>query len=253
MEVSDTYQIKPIETEYKGYRFRSRLEAKWAVFYDLLFIKYESEPEGFVLSDGEYYLPDFYLPDLDTYVEIKGLNAFSIELHDGYIEPKEGRESPHKYIIAAKNIVDSGHNYLIAFGDPLDSIQHNSKNYLFYRSCCTPFLMKQIPEGHDCEKCDGKENIFSIETNPLFLKNKLIMNQTPEQLMKACPMHDSISFMIFDKDNDDPLTYFGTNEKEVHTAVINNIKFSKDARQARFEHGEKPNTTKSNNDSPFNT
>lgn len=25
-----------IETEYKGYRFRSRLEARWAVFFDTL-------------------------------------------------------------------------------------------------------------------------------------------------------------------------------------------------------------------------
>ena len=27
--------IKAIETYYKGYRFRSRLEARWAVFFDL--------------------------------------------------------------------------------------------------------------------------------------------------------------------------------------------------------------------------
>ena len=26
--------IKAIPTEYKGYRFRSRLEARWAVFFD---------------------------------------------------------------------------------------------------------------------------------------------------------------------------------------------------------------------------
>ncbi|MCB6994492.1 hypothetical protein LI177_13475 [bacterium 210820-DFI.6.37] len=27
-------QLKAIQTEYKGYRFRSRLEARWAVFFD---------------------------------------------------------------------------------------------------------------------------------------------------------------------------------------------------------------------------
>ena len=26
--------IRPIETEYRGYRFRSRFEARWAVFFD---------------------------------------------------------------------------------------------------------------------------------------------------------------------------------------------------------------------------
>lgn len=62
--------IKPIETIYNGYRFRSRLEARWAVFFDSAHIKYQYEWEGFDLH-GEYYLPDFYLPDFDIYVEIK--------------------------------------------------------------------------------------------------------------------------------------------------------------------------------------
>lgn len=62
--------FKPIETVYRGYRFRSRLEARWAVFFDSLGIPWEYEREGFNL-DGEYYLPDFYLPHLDLWVEIK--------------------------------------------------------------------------------------------------------------------------------------------------------------------------------------
>lgn len=56
--------IKPIETIYKGYRFRSRLEARWAVFFDNMGIKWLYEHEGYVLENGEYYLPDFFLPDL---------------------------------------------------------------------------------------------------------------------------------------------------------------------------------------------
>ena len=52
-------QIKAIETRYKGYRFRSRLEARWAVAFDAMGLEWEYEPEGFVLSDGTYYLPDF--------------------------------------------------------------------------------------------------------------------------------------------------------------------------------------------------
>lgn len=63
--------IKAIETFYNGYRFRSRLEARWAVFFDSAGIVYEYEPEGFKLSDGTYYLPDFYLPWFKCYVEIK--------------------------------------------------------------------------------------------------------------------------------------------------------------------------------------
>jgi hypothetical protein len=64
--------IKPIETVYKGYRFRSRLEARWAVFFDELGVKWLYEHEGFELPGVGRYLPDFYLPEFDEYVEVKG-------------------------------------------------------------------------------------------------------------------------------------------------------------------------------------
>lgn len=75
--------LKPIETEYKGYRFRSRLEARWAVFFDTCGVKWEYEPEGFDLGDGIKYLPDFRLhgvtlnhsfkaENCSIYVEVKG-------------------------------------------------------------------------------------------------------------------------------------------------------------------------------------
>ena len=54
-------EIKAIETHYKGYRFRSRLEARWAVFFDAAGVEYEYEPEGFVLPSGKRYLPDFLI------------------------------------------------------------------------------------------------------------------------------------------------------------------------------------------------
>jgi hypothetical protein len=63
--------IKAIETQYKGYCFRSRLEARWAVFFDALGIEWEYEPEGFELSDGTWYLPDFHLPGREWWIEIK--------------------------------------------------------------------------------------------------------------------------------------------------------------------------------------
>ncbi len=67
-----TTAIKAIETRYNGYRFRSRLEARWAVFFDTLGIKYEYEKEGYDLGKHGWYLPDFWLPDLQLWYEIKG-------------------------------------------------------------------------------------------------------------------------------------------------------------------------------------
>lgn len=64
--------IKPIETHYNGCRFRSRLEARWAVFFDTLGIKYDYEAEGYDLGGwGGWYLPDFWLIDQECFVEIK--------------------------------------------------------------------------------------------------------------------------------------------------------------------------------------
>jgi hypothetical protein len=54
--------IRAIETSYAGCRFRSRLEARWAVFFDHMGITWEYEAEGFELSSGERYLPDFRFP-----------------------------------------------------------------------------------------------------------------------------------------------------------------------------------------------
>lgn len=62
--------IKPIETVYKGYKFRSRLEARWAVFLDETGVPYCYEHEGFDL-DGTWYLPDFWLPESNHFIEIK--------------------------------------------------------------------------------------------------------------------------------------------------------------------------------------
>jgi hypothetical protein len=75
---------KAIQTRYQNYRFRSRLEARWAVFLDHCGFKWQYEPEGYdlssVLDRNEFYyeldwdglyLPDFYLPDLNMWLEIK--------------------------------------------------------------------------------------------------------------------------------------------------------------------------------------
>lgn len=65
--------VQAIETKYAGHRFRSRLEARWAVFFDRAGVKWEYEPQGFIVGMGKRpYLPDFWLPDLKLWVEVKG-------------------------------------------------------------------------------------------------------------------------------------------------------------------------------------
>lgn len=72
--------MKAIETIYNGYKFRSRLEARWAVFFDTLGIEYQYEVEGYDLGDNRWYLPDFWLPLIKTWIEIKGTKPNQDEL-----------------------------------------------------------------------------------------------------------------------------------------------------------------------------
>ena len=62
--------LRAIQTAYRGFLFRSRLEARWAVFFDALGVEYDYEPEGFDL-DGTPYLPDFWLKTVSMWGEVK--------------------------------------------------------------------------------------------------------------------------------------------------------------------------------------
>jgi hypothetical protein len=104
--------VKAIETRYKGYRFRSRLEARWAVFFDAFPLRWEYEPEGYDLGAAGYYLPDFYLPDLNggTFVEVKP--------DDDCLDEYEG-----KFLTLTEQ---TGKNLLLAVGVP------DQRSYLFF-------------------------------------------------------------------------------------------------------------------------
>ena len=96
-----TKEIKAIETHYKGYPFRSRTEARWAVFFDAMGWEWVYEKEGFYLSDGDCYLPDFWLPQINYWAEVKG-EEFNEE---------EKRK--------AKNLAEgTGHDCLMLVGQP---------------------------------------------------------------------------------------------------------------------------------------
>ena len=80
--MEENKEIKVIPTYYNGYYFRSRLEARIAVFLDALGVEYEYEPEGYKVEGG--YLPDFRVKcwgtrgsydrktPFDLYIEVKG-------------------------------------------------------------------------------------------------------------------------------------------------------------------------------------
>lgn len=111
--MTDASTIKAIETRYKGHRFRSRLEARWAVFFDHAGVEWLYEPQGYVLSDGKPYLPDFWLPSCDAWVEVKG--------HDGALDV------PRMLLAAAElpSITSKRKPRLIILGNPPSQAEYD--------------------------------------------------------------------------------------------------------------------------------
>lgn len=60
-----------LETVFGSRCFRSRTEARWAVFFDAMGWSYEYERDGFQFGKCRY-LPDFWLPGLKVWWEVKG-------------------------------------------------------------------------------------------------------------------------------------------------------------------------------------
>ena len=108
-------RVRAIETSYKGFRFRSRLEARWAVCLDHIGWSWDYEPEGFNLPSGRY-LPDFLL--------------LSTSNSDGYksnrkpmlwIEVKGQEPTPREYNLLYELAVETEVPAVFAIGQPFDS------------------------------------------------------------------------------------------------------------------------------------
>ena len=102
--------MRAIQTEWKGYKFRSRLEARWAVFFDRMGLQWEYEPEGFELG-GLRYLPDFRVTSSQGY-------TFWYE-----IKPRHTAADP-KFDLFRRNYSGASDCSLLS-GDPVDHLSHN--------------------------------------------------------------------------------------------------------------------------------
>ncbi|AYZ84365.1 hypothetical protein EGY27_16440 [Pseudomonas aeruginosa] len=65
--------------QHQGYKLRSYTELMWARLMDAVDIFYLYEPH-LIQVDGCKYLPDFYLPAADMYLEVKGARPTEIEV-----------------------------------------------------------------------------------------------------------------------------------------------------------------------------
>lgn len=135
--------ITPLETSYKGYRFRSRTEARWAVFFNELRLEYTYESEGFVLDKGVCYLPDFKVttPQGKTmWVEVKGDDV----------------EADNKFDLFQKKLDYSARSVLV-HGDPYSYLGLNEDSWKSKRSVCPRCGLPNVDGSWDdfmCYHCD---------------------------------------------------------------------------------------------------
>lgn len=203
--LSNHQSITAIETEYRGYRFRSRLEARWAVFFDALGLQWEYEPEGFNLPNGTRYLPDFRVTSPQgqvTWYEIKPRNSKSVskmsQLEEAWYT--HGLESePDQYL-----------SFITLAGDPWDVLL--DKGWLI------------------CPRC-GQVNDHSFfegwsEEHSAFGCNSCDFNHTtgPSILLQT-EFHKGLTLVL-----NTSLISYRLKLKQLATT----------ARSARFEHGERP-------------
>ena len=222
--------IKPIETVYNGYRFRSRLEARWAVFFDAAGIPYQYEPEGFELADRTKYLPDFYLPKLDIYCEVKPNRPGAIE------EILKAREmikwgSPIQRIIILADIPgeckDGGLWHFPCFYYDA-SYQHrdciSSGWYFFYDAHDeSETVTGNISGARNYRKPYRKEFKYGKKSEPGKFVEVLEIDAVSDTVLKKRAFCNDLDADIEMQLDMNPITFKS---------------FAK-ARQARFEHGEK--------------
>jgi hypothetical protein len=102
--------IAAIQTVYKSYRFRSRLEARWAKFFEVLGVKWEYEVEGYDLGELGWYLPDFVVTSPYGRKQI-----YEVKPRDS----KEGEEKLNR-LVSLLNKPDWVYDGCVLKGDPVD-------------------------------------------------------------------------------------------------------------------------------------
>lgn len=166
--------IEAIETEYKGYKFRSRLEARWAVFFDSLGIEWEYEVEGFELPSGRY-LPDFELP----------IKEFKYPNAKYFYEIKGVPPSKKEKKLASELATTSKHTTHILKGTPwkFDCYTwHNSNkhyNDFFFRS------VNYEPDSNQQELEDLEIIAFFLQSLQSYRYPEKEHENIPEALLKA--------------------------------------------------------------------
>src|SRR5262245_21484624 len=106
--------IRALTTDYEGYRFRSRLEARWACYFDHLGLKWEYEAQGYHFLGVSSYLPDFWLGEVRLFAEVK---PGPFTAHELNLVRLLARESRFPVILLAGTPACQAYEFITVDGD----------------------------------------------------------------------------------------------------------------------------------------
>ncbi|WP_448634245.1 hypothetical protein [Pedobacter panaciterrae] len=180
--------MKALETMYRGRRFRSWLEARWAIFFDAVDIGWEYETEGFEIGSTKY-LTDFKLSsfgsnNVNLFVEIKPNRPTFEEIRKCY-EVSIGTNTDMLLLCGTPGLPEfsklgedwnlkTGYVALHFPAKQLQGDKHIATEYSVWSESCRFELFQTDSEGHsfDCwpiywiiDEIDSSNYSFSILSN----------------------------------------------------------------------------------------
>lgn len=209
-----------IETEYRGHLFRSRLEARWAVAFDHLGVDWKYETEGYRVGyDERPYLPDFHLPVLGMWAEVKG-DPLKLDkrLMDDAVSLKGGLPGSDPY----------GDKNMLILGDIPPSDEPLA--YLHWMVSRTGYA----PCESFCACADARWSQFTFQGVPAMALMELREKGIPVESPGVLVTQVGRSYLAPPEDVVTPRRCpYLLSDRKVLDAF-------RAARMARFEHGEKP-------------
>jgi hypothetical protein len=130
------YEIEAKPTVYNHILYRSRLEAKWAAFFDFVGWEFEYEPEPF-----KTWSPDFVIHTLDTFIEVKPLYMWG-----GAIEKIKPYSIKHRCGLLSDELTIKSEAYYIGKylnRDPKEGEPILKDYTIQYRGNFTPQIIRQ--------------------------------------------------------------------------------------------------------------
>lgn len=140
-----------IPTLYNGQMYRSRVEARMAMAFSLMNVRSEYEPTLFHFGKVAY-VPDFYLPDMGSWLECKGQFPLLIEQYKAKcLALRTGQKVHISCGVPPQYASNKWHRYKYSFYTflPDKTNKYFEQNLYWFASCSVCGLIDIVMNGDE--------------------------------------------------------------------------------------------------------